>query len=99
MIKKEILQHLDGDDLTPPPYGIMTRLPPSAPPGPEAALMPHPGPGEVPAAATAPLPAPPEVVEPSPQQASIPVTEAFGQHFQDPAPANCPSYICLSSEY
>ncbi|XDB51289.1 hypothetical protein AB1E18_004853 [Capra hircus] len=25
----------------------MTRLPPSAPPGPEAALMPSPGPGEV----------------------------------------------------
>ena len=36
MIKKEILQDLDGDDLTPPPYWIMTRLPPSAPPGPEA---------------------------------------------------------------
>ena len=49
MIKKEILQDLDGDDLTPPPYWIMTRLPPSAPPGPEAALMPDPGPGEVPA--------------------------------------------------
>ena len=52
MIKKEILQDLDGDDLTPPQYWIMTRLPPSAPPGPEAALMPDPGPGEVPAAAT-----------------------------------------------
>ena len=38
---------MDGDDLTPPPYWIMTRLPPSAPPGPEAALMPSPGPGEV----------------------------------------------------
>ena len=50
--KKEILQDLDGDDLTPPQYWIMTRLPPSAPPGPEAALMPDPGPGEVPAAAT-----------------------------------------------
>ena len=64
MIKKEILQDLDGDDLTPPPYWIMTRLPPSAPPGPEAALMPSPGPGEVPAAATALLPALPEFVEP-----------------------------------
>ena len=61
--KKEILQ-LDRDDLTPPPYWIMTRLPPSAPPGPEAALMPSPGPGEVPAAATALPPAPLEYVEP-----------------------------------
>ena len=51
MIKKEILQDLNTDDLTPPPYWIMTGLPPSAPPGPESALMPHPGPGEVPAAA------------------------------------------------
>ena len=43
--KKEILQDLDGDDLTLPPYWIMMCLPPGAPPGPEAALMPHPGPG------------------------------------------------------
>ena len=57
MIKKEILQDLDGDDLTPPPYWRMTRPPPSVPPGPEAALMPNPGPGEGPAAAAAPLPA------------------------------------------
>ena len=64
MIKKEVLQDLDGDDLTPPPYWIMMRPPPSAPPGPEAALMPDPGPGEVPAAAAAPLPALPEFVEP-----------------------------------
>ena len=48
----EILQELDGDDLTPSPYWIMTGPPPSAPPGPEAALLPNPGPGEVPAAAT-----------------------------------------------
>ena len=47
MIKKEILQDLDGDDLTPPSYLTMTHLPPSAPLGPEAALMPNPGPGEV----------------------------------------------------
>ena len=47
MIKKEILQDLDGDDLIPSPYWIMMRLPSSAPPGPEAALMPNPGPGEV----------------------------------------------------
>ena len=36
---------------------MTTRSPPSAPPGPEATLMPDPGPGEVPAAAAAPLPA------------------------------------------
>ena len=35
------------DDVTPAPYWIMTCLLPSAPPGPEAALMPNPGPGEV----------------------------------------------------
>jgi len=72
MIKKEILQDLDGDDLTPPPYWILTRLPPSAPPGPEAALMPDPGPGEVPAEATALPPALLEFVEPPFQQAPIP---------------------------
>ena len=90
MIKKEILQDLDGDDLTPPLYWIMTRLPPSAPPGLEATLMPYPGPGKVPAAATAPPPALLEVVELPPRQASILVTEASGQHFQDPAPAERP---------
>ena len=68
----------------------MTCLPPSAPPGPEAALMPYPGPGEVPAAAVAPPPALPEFVEPPFWQAPIPVTEASGQHFQDPAPAELP---------
>ena len=52
MVKKEILHDLDGDDLTPPPYWIMTRLSPRAPLGPGAALMADPGPGEVPAAAT-----------------------------------------------
>ena len=90
MIKKEILQDLDGDDLTSPPCWIMTRLPPSAPPRPEAALMPDPGPGEVSATATAPPPALPEFVEPLFGQAPIPVTEASGQHFQDPAPAEPP---------
>ena len=39
---------------TPPPYWMMTCPPPSAPPGPEAALIPDPWPGKVPAAATAP---------------------------------------------
>ena len=90
MIKKETLQDLDGDDLAPPPCWITTRLPPSAPPGPEAALMPHPGPGEVPAAAAAPPPALPEVTEPAFGQAPILVTEASGQHFQDPAPTELP---------
>ena len=90
MIKKEILQDLHGDDLTPPPCWIMTRLPPSASPGREAALMPHPGPGEVSATATAPPPALLEFVEPPFGQAPIPVTEASGQHFQDPAPAEPP---------
>ena len=45
--------------------------------------MPDPGPGEVPAAAAALPPALPEVVEPPFGQ---PMTEASGQHFQDPAP-------------
>ena len=47
----------------------------------------HPGPGEVPAAAAALPPALPEFVEPPPRRAPIPVAEASGQHFQDPAPA------------
>ena len=62
--KKEILQDLDGDDLTPPPYWIMMRLPPSDPPGQEATLLPDPGPGEVPAAANALPSALPEFIEP-----------------------------------
>ena len=90
MIKKESLQDLDGDDLTPPPCWIMTHLPPSAHPGPEASLMPDPGPGEVPVAAAALPPALLEFVEPPFGQAPIPVTEASGQHFQDPAPAKPP---------
>ena len=79
MMKKEILQDLDGDDLTPLPYLIMTRLPPRAPPGPEAALTPDPGPGEVPAAAAALLPTLPEFVEPPFWQAPIPAMETSGQ--------------------
>ena len=59
--KKEILYDLDGDDLLPPPYWVMTRLPPSAPSGPEAALMPSPASGEAPSAAAAPPPALPEM--------------------------------------
>ena len=90
MIKKEILQDLDGDDLTSPPCWIMTRLPPSAPPRPEASLMPDPGPGEVSATATAPPPAFPEFAELQFGQAPIPVTEASGQHLQDLAPTKPP---------
>ena len=52
--------------------------------------MPDPGPGEVSATATAPPPALPEFVEPPFGQAPIPVTEASGQHFQDPAPTKLP---------
>ena len=78
MIKKEILQDLDGDDLTPPPYWIMMFLPPSAPPGPEAALMPNPGPDEVPAAAAVLLPALPEIIELPFRQAPIPAMETSG---------------------
>ena len=59
--------------------------------------MPDPGPGEVPAAAAAILPALPEFVEPPSWQAPVPVTEASGQHFQDPAPAEPPSYTRLWS--
>ena len=90
MIKKEILQDLDGDDLTPRPYWIMTHLPPSATPGPEAALMPNPGPGEVPAAATALPPALPEFVEPPFRQAPIPAMETSGQCPQNSTSAGPP---------
>ena len=51
------------------------RLPPSAPPGLEATLMPDPGPGEVPVEATALSPALPEFVEPPFRQAPIPAME------------------------
>ena len=81
---------MDGDDLPPPPYWIMTPLPPSAPSGPEAALMPDPGPGEVPAAAAAPPPALPEIVELPFQQALIPAMETSGQHSQDSTSARPP---------
>ena len=90
MIKKEVLQDLDGDDLTPPPYWIMMRPPPSAPPGPEAALMPDPGPGEVPAAAAAPPPALLEIVEPPFRQAPIPAMDTSGQCPQDSTSAGPP---------
>ena len=90
MIKREILQDLDGDDLTPPPYWIMMRLLLSAPPGPEAALMPHPGPGEAPAAATALPPALPEFVEPPFRQVPIPAMDTSGQCPQNSSSAGPP---------
>ena len=96
MIKKEILQDLDGDDLTPPPYWIMVCLPPSAPPGPEAALMPNPGPAEVPAAATALPPALPEFVELPFQQAPIPAMETSGQRPRIPPQPDLLDCIHLS---
>ena len=77
--KEEVLQDLDRDDLTPPPHWRMTSPPPSAPPGPEAALMPDPGPGEGPAAAAAPPPALLEIIELPFQQAPIPAMETSGQ--------------------
>ena len=68
----------------------MRGLPPSAPPGLEAALMPNPGPGEVPAAATALPPALPEFVEPPFWQALITVMEASCQCPQDSTSARPP---------
>ena len=90
MIKREILQDLDGDDPTPPPYWIMTHLPPSAPPGREATLLPNPGPGEVPEAATALPSALLEFVELPFWQAPIPAMETSGQHPQDSTSAGPP---------
>ena len=68
----------------------MTRMPPSAPPGPEAALLPNPGPGEVLAAATALLPALSESVEPPFQQAPMPAMETSGQCPQNSTSAHKP---------
>ena len=68
----------------------MTRLPPSVPPGPESALMPHPGPGEVAAAATALPPALPEFVEPPFPWAPIPAMATSGQHPQNSTSAGPP---------
>ena len=69
---------------------MMTRPPPSAPPGPEAALMPDPGPGEVPAAATGLQPALLEFIEPPFQQAPIPAMETSGQCPQNSTSAGPP---------
>ena len=83
---------MDGDDLTPPPHWIMMRLPPSAPPGPEATLMPNPGPGEVPAAISTLPPALPEIVEPPFRQAPIPEMETSGQCPQNSISARPPRF-------
>ena len=66
------------------------RLPPSAPPRPEATLTPNPGPAKVPAAATALPPALPEFVEPPFRQAPIPAMETSGQCPQDSTSAGPP---------
>ena len=81
---------MDGDDLTPPPYWIMTRLPPSAPPGPEATLTPNPRSGEVPAALSTLPPALPEIIEPPFQQAPIPAMETSGHCPQNSISARPP---------
>ena len=64
----------------------MTCLPPSSPPGPEAALTADPGPGEVPAAVTAL----PEFVVPPCQQAPIPAMETSDQRPQNSTSAGPP---------
>ena len=61
-------------------------LPVSAAPGPEAALMPDPGPGEVPAATTAL----PEFVAPLSQQAPIAAMETSDQRPQNSTSAGPP---------
>ena len=68
----------------------MTRPPPSAPPGPEAALLPNPGPDEVPAAATALPPALLDFIEPPFWQAPIPAMETSGQYPQNSTSAGPP---------
>ena len=68
----------------------MTHLPPSAPPGREATLLPDPGPGEVPAAATALPSALLEFVEPPFWQAPIPAVETSGQCPQNSTSAGPP---------
>ena len=73
----------------------MTRLPPSAPPGPEAALTPDPGPGEVPAAATSLPPALPEFIEPP--FVELPAMETSSQRPQNSISAGPPRLYPLLS--
>ena len=68
----------------------MTRPPPSAPPGAEAALLPNPGPAKVPAAATALPPALLDFIEPPFWQAPIPAMETSGQYPQNSTSAGPP---------
>ena len=68
----------------------MIHPPPRAPPGLEAALMPDPGPGEVPAAAAALPPALLEFVELLFWQAPIPAMETSGQCPQNSTSAGPP---------
>ncbi|XP_044794203.1 uncharacterized protein LOC129645560 [Bubalus kerabau] len=86
--KKEILQDPDGSDLPSPPYW-MTRRPPNAPPGPEAALMTtDPGPAGAPPVAPGPIT--PEIVELPSRQAPIPAVGTSSQRPQDSASAEPP---------
>ena len=62
----------------------------SAPPGPEAAFMPDPRPGEVPAAAAVLPPALPEIIELPFLQALIPAMETSGQCPQNSTSARSP---------
>ena len=65
-------------------------LPPSAPPGSEAALTPNSGPGEVPAVVAALPSALPEIIEPPFGQALIPTMEISGQSPQNSTSAGPP---------
>ena len=90
MIKQEILQDLDGDDLTPSPIVDNDSLPPSAPPGLEATLMPDPRLAEVPAATAALPPALPDIIESPSRQAPNPAMETSGQCPQNSTSAGPP---------
>ena len=80
-----------GNDLAPPSYWMMMmHAPPSAPPGPESALMPDPGPAEIPATAAARPPAPQKIIELPFRQAPIPAEGASGHRPQHSTPARPP---------
>ena len=67
----------------------MTRLPPSAPPGQEAALMPNPGPGSS-CSSHCSSPSSPGVHRATFQQDPIPVMETSSQRPQNPTSAGPP---------
>ena len=80
-----------GNDLAPPSYWMMMmHAPPSAPPGPESALMPDPGPAEIPATAAAHPPAPQKIIKLPFRQAPIPAEGASGHRPQHSTPARPP---------